>query len=71
MFFDVIITIGLIAVIIGRHNHKNDPHTMPDYTIVYVVAEPFLAIAVFCSFVTQYAPDFIKNVFCIWWWVQC
>ena len=71
MLFDIIILIGIIAVIVGRHNSKGTTHELPNYTIVYVIGIPFLAIAVFSSFLTQYTPDFIKNVFCIWWWVQC
>lgn len=63
MLFDIIILIGIIAVIVGRHNSKGTTHELPNYTIVYVIGIPFLAIAVFSSFLTQYTPDFIKNVF--------
>ena len=66
MLFDIIILIGIIAVIVGRHNSKGTTHELPNYTIVYVIGIPFLAIAVFSSFLTQYTPDFIKNVFCMW-----
>ena len=65
MLFDIIILIGIIAVIVGRHNSKGTTHELPNYTIVYVIGIPFLAIAVFSSFLTQYTPDFIKSVFCI------
>lgn len=71
MLFDIIILIGIIAVIVGRHNSKGTTHELPNYTIVYVIGIPFLAIAVFSSFLTQYTPNFIKNVFCMWGWVQC
>ena len=53
------------------YDNIEDKKSREEYTIVYVIGIPFLAIAVFSSFLTQYTPDFIKNVFCIWWWVQC
>ena len=68
MLFDIIILIGIIAVIVGRHNSKGTTHELPNYTIVYVIGIPFLAIAVFSSFLTQYTPDFIKGGYNVKFW---
>lgn len=63
MLFDIIILIGIIAVIVGRHNSKGTTHELPNYTIVYVIGIPFLAIAVFSSFLTQYTRTLLRMFF--------
>lgn len=68
LFWIMFIIFAIFCVVSHYNNRDTATYIVPNCVIVYAITPTIVAIALIVSAITQYAPDIIKVVLCLWWW---